>query len=93
MCVHILYIWSRECDWNGWLCSRSRAQADPKQKMSKFVIYYPNPVSVSDSFGCLASAGGGFAIVLCHTLRVNLWPSLFMCVSVCTCVRVCAVPW
>lgn len=26
-------------------------QADPKQKMSNFVIYYPNPVSVSDSLG------------------------------------------
>lgn len=39
----------------GW---HGRAQADLKQKMSNFVIYYPNPVSVSDSFGCLASAGG-----------------------------------
>jgi len=31
--------------------ARIQAQADPKQKMSNFVIYYPNPVSVSDSLG------------------------------------------
>lgn len=30
---------------------------DLKQKMSNFVIYYPNPVSVSESFGCLDSVG------------------------------------
>lgn len=58
MCVCCIYIHTCICTYNtqtGW---HGRAQADLKQKMSNFVIYYPNPVSVSDSFGCLASAGG-----------------------------------